>query len=156
MLVGADIALMWRAVCEEQTLSRDAAYREYLQTVRWRVVPGALLNRVNSQLPTPNTQTLDQQRWARPLQPAGSLNLHPVVRVDRLGNWSWRLGVEPAAPPSHPRCDSAGVPELLHQQDASPELACDDAALHALAAAVNQPHFLQPPFMCGADVLLDN
>ena len=40
MLVGADIALMWRAVCEEQTLSRDAAYREYLQTVRWRVVPG--------------------------------------------------------------------------------------------------------------------
>lgn len=40
MLVGADIALMWRAVCEEQTLSRDAAYREYQQTVRWRVVPG--------------------------------------------------------------------------------------------------------------------
>ena len=40
MLVGADIALMWRAVCEEQTLSRDASYREYQQTVRWRVVPG--------------------------------------------------------------------------------------------------------------------
>jgi len=40
MLVGADIALMWRAVCEEQTLGKDAAYREYLQTVRWRVVPG--------------------------------------------------------------------------------------------------------------------
>lgn len=40
MLVGADIVLMWRAVCEEQTLGKDAAYREYLQTVRWRVVPG--------------------------------------------------------------------------------------------------------------------
>jgi protein-S-isoprenylcysteine O-methyltransferase Ste14 len=40
MLAGADIALMWRAVCEEQTLGKDAAYREYLQTVRWRVVPG--------------------------------------------------------------------------------------------------------------------
>ena len=40
MLAGADIALMWRAVCEEQTLSRDAAYREYQQTVRWGVLPG--------------------------------------------------------------------------------------------------------------------
>ena len=40
MLAGADIALMWRAVCEEQTLAKDEAYREYLQTVRWRVVPG--------------------------------------------------------------------------------------------------------------------
>jgi protein-S-isoprenylcysteine O-methyltransferase Ste14 len=40
LLAGADIALMWRAVCEEQTLSRDAAYRDYQQTVRWRVVPG--------------------------------------------------------------------------------------------------------------------
>ena len=40
MLVGADLALMWRAVCEEQTLSRDAAYREYQQVVRWRVLPG--------------------------------------------------------------------------------------------------------------------
>ena len=40
MLVGADLALMWRAVCEEQTLSRDAAYREYQQAVRWRVLPG--------------------------------------------------------------------------------------------------------------------
>jgi protein-S-isoprenylcysteine O-methyltransferase Ste14 len=40
MLVGADIALMWRAVCEEQTLGNDAAYREYQRTVRWRVVPG--------------------------------------------------------------------------------------------------------------------
>jgi protein-S-isoprenylcysteine O-methyltransferase Ste14 len=40
MLVVADIALMWRAVCEEQTLSKDAAYREYQNTVRWRVLPG--------------------------------------------------------------------------------------------------------------------
>jgi protein-S-isoprenylcysteine O-methyltransferase Ste14 len=40
MLVAADLALMWRAVCEEQTLSADQAYRTYQQTVRWRVVPG--------------------------------------------------------------------------------------------------------------------
>jgi protein-S-isoprenylcysteine O-methyltransferase Ste14 len=40
MLVGADIALLWRAVCEEQTLGKDAAYRDYLRTVRWRVLPG--------------------------------------------------------------------------------------------------------------------
>jgi protein-S-isoprenylcysteine O-methyltransferase Ste14 len=40
MLVVADVALMWRAVCEEQTLSQDASYRDYQQVVRWRVVPG--------------------------------------------------------------------------------------------------------------------
>ena len=40
MLVGADIALMWRAVCEEETLRRDDAYRAYQNTVRWRVLPG--------------------------------------------------------------------------------------------------------------------
>jgi protein-S-isoprenylcysteine O-methyltransferase Ste14 len=40
LLVGADIALLWRAVCEEQTLSQDASYREYQNTVRWRVLPG--------------------------------------------------------------------------------------------------------------------
>ena len=40
MLVGADLALMWRAVCEERTLSQDEAYRAYQQAVRWRVVPG--------------------------------------------------------------------------------------------------------------------
>jgi protein-S-isoprenylcysteine O-methyltransferase Ste14 len=40
MLVFADVALMWRAVCEEQTLQRDEAYRAYQQTVRWRVLPG--------------------------------------------------------------------------------------------------------------------
>ena len=40
LLGAADIALMLRAVCEEQTLARDAAYRDYMQHVRWRVVPG--------------------------------------------------------------------------------------------------------------------
>ena len=40
MVVGADLALMRRAVCEEQTLAKDEAYRSYQQTVRWRVVPG--------------------------------------------------------------------------------------------------------------------
>lgn len=39
-IVIADIALMVRAVCEETTLARDAAYREYQTRVRWRVVPG--------------------------------------------------------------------------------------------------------------------
>jgi protein-S-isoprenylcysteine O-methyltransferase Ste14 len=39
-LVGADIALLARAVCEERTLARDAAYRDYQQQVRWRVLPG--------------------------------------------------------------------------------------------------------------------
>lgn len=41
MLVLADIALLLRAKCEEQTLARDPAYRAYLGRVRWRVVPGA-------------------------------------------------------------------------------------------------------------------
>jgi len=40
MVVGADLALMWRAVCEEETLQKDEAYRGYQQMVRWRVVPG--------------------------------------------------------------------------------------------------------------------
>jgi protein-S-isoprenylcysteine O-methyltransferase Ste14 len=40
MLVVADIALLVRAVCEEETLSKDAAYCDYKQKVRWRVVPG--------------------------------------------------------------------------------------------------------------------
>ena len=40
VLIVADVALMARAVCEERTLARDAAYREYQQIVRWRVVPG--------------------------------------------------------------------------------------------------------------------
>ena len=41
MLVLADLALLMRAKCEEQTLARDPAYREYLGRVRWRVLPGA-------------------------------------------------------------------------------------------------------------------
>jgi protein-S-isoprenylcysteine O-methyltransferase Ste14 len=40
MLAVADVVLMWRAVCEEQTLAKDPAYREYQQVVRWRVMPG--------------------------------------------------------------------------------------------------------------------
>ena len=40
MLASADIALMWRAVCEEQTLEKDASYRAYQAVVRWRVLPG--------------------------------------------------------------------------------------------------------------------
>jgi protein-S-isoprenylcysteine O-methyltransferase Ste14 len=37
--VGADVALLIRAVCEEQTLARDEVYRNYQQKVRWRVLP---------------------------------------------------------------------------------------------------------------------
>lgn len=40
ILIVADVALLVRAVCEEQTLARDAAYRDYQQQVRWRVLPG--------------------------------------------------------------------------------------------------------------------
>lgn len=40
LLLTADIALMARAVCEERTLARDEAYRQYQTRVRWRVVPG--------------------------------------------------------------------------------------------------------------------
>ena len=39
-LIAADSALLARAVCEERTLAQDAAYREYQEHVRWRVVPG--------------------------------------------------------------------------------------------------------------------
>ncbi len=39
-LVVADGALLARAVCEETTLARDPAYRDYQTRVRWRVVPG--------------------------------------------------------------------------------------------------------------------
>jgi protein-S-isoprenylcysteine O-methyltransferase Ste14 len=38
--VGADVALMIRAVYEERVLARDAEYGAYQQKVRWRVVPG--------------------------------------------------------------------------------------------------------------------
>jgi protein-S-isoprenylcysteine O-methyltransferase Ste14 len=40
VLVGADVALMLRARCEEQTLVADEAYRSYMERVHWRVVPG--------------------------------------------------------------------------------------------------------------------
>ena len=40
VLLIADAALLMRAVCEEQTLAQDAAYRTYMERVRWRVVPG--------------------------------------------------------------------------------------------------------------------
>jgi len=40
VLAAADITLMFRAVCEEQTLAQDPAYRSYMERVRWRVVPG--------------------------------------------------------------------------------------------------------------------
>lgn len=39
-LVAADLGLVLRAVCEEQTLARDAEYRAYQEQVRWRVLPG--------------------------------------------------------------------------------------------------------------------
>ena len=40
VLVIGDIALFARAVCEERTLARDEAYRQYQTRVRWRIVPG--------------------------------------------------------------------------------------------------------------------
>lgn len=39
-LIVADAALLARAVCEEQTLAKDPAYRDYQSRVRWRVAPG--------------------------------------------------------------------------------------------------------------------
>jgi protein-S-isoprenylcysteine O-methyltransferase Ste14 len=40
LLTVADIALLARAVCEEQTLAKDEEYRAYQTQVRWRVLPG--------------------------------------------------------------------------------------------------------------------
>src|SRR5262249_1394006 len=40
ILAAADIALMLRAIREERTLAADMAYRDYMQRVRWRVLPG--------------------------------------------------------------------------------------------------------------------
>ncbi len=40
LLIGADIALMFRAMLEEQALGADLGYREYTQRVRWRILPG--------------------------------------------------------------------------------------------------------------------
>jgi protein-S-isoprenylcysteine O-methyltransferase Ste14 len=39
VLAAADLALMFRAVCEEKTLAGDDAYRAYMQRVRWRILP---------------------------------------------------------------------------------------------------------------------
>ena len=40
LLAAADIALMMRAVREERTLALDESYRDYMQQVRWRILPG--------------------------------------------------------------------------------------------------------------------
>ena len=40
ILAVADVALLLRAIREERTLAGDAAYRKYMQCVRWRIVPG--------------------------------------------------------------------------------------------------------------------
>lgn len=40
LLICADIALMFRAMLEEQALGVDLGYREYMQHVRWRILPG--------------------------------------------------------------------------------------------------------------------
>jgi protein-S-isoprenylcysteine O-methyltransferase Ste14 len=40
VLLVADVALMLRARVEERTLAADESYRQYMQRVRWRVVPG--------------------------------------------------------------------------------------------------------------------
>jgi protein-S-isoprenylcysteine O-methyltransferase Ste14 len=40
LLLTTDLALLARAVCEESTLAKDPAYREYQAQVRWRVCPG--------------------------------------------------------------------------------------------------------------------
>jgi protein-S-isoprenylcysteine O-methyltransferase Ste14 len=40
VLAIADVALMLRAKREERTLAADPAYRDYMQRVRWRIVPG--------------------------------------------------------------------------------------------------------------------
>ena len=47
------------------------------------------------------------------------------------------------------------VPEL-HDQRVVFERLLDDGALHALAAAVNQPHLAQARFMCGVHVFDDD
>lgn len=39
LLGMADVALMFRAMCEEETLAKDDAYRAYMQRVRWRILP---------------------------------------------------------------------------------------------------------------------
>jgi protein-S-isoprenylcysteine O-methyltransferase Ste14 len=40
VLAIADVALLLRAKFEERTLAADPVYRDYMQHVRWRIVPG--------------------------------------------------------------------------------------------------------------------
>jgi len=40
VLAAADVALLLRAILEERTLAKDAAYRQYMQRVRYRLLPG--------------------------------------------------------------------------------------------------------------------
>ena len=40
MMGGGDLALIVRAFFEEQILARDAAYKRYCATVKWRLLPG--------------------------------------------------------------------------------------------------------------------
>lgn len=40
ILMAGDTALLLRALREERTLAEDQTYREYMQRVRWHVVPG--------------------------------------------------------------------------------------------------------------------
>ena len=40
LIFTSDAALLVRAVFEERTLARDAEYADYMQQVRWRVLPG--------------------------------------------------------------------------------------------------------------------
>jgi protein-S-isoprenylcysteine O-methyltransferase Ste14 len=40
VLVVSDAALLVRSIYEERTLSKDAAYADYMTRVRWRVAPG--------------------------------------------------------------------------------------------------------------------
>ena len=40
LIFTSDAALLVRAVVEERTMARDAEYADYMQQVRWRVLPG--------------------------------------------------------------------------------------------------------------------
>jgi protein-S-isoprenylcysteine O-methyltransferase Ste14 len=40
LILTSDAALLVRAMFEERTLARDAEYADYMQQVRWRVLPG--------------------------------------------------------------------------------------------------------------------
>ena len=42
LLVASDTALLVRAMLEERTLARDPEYVDYMQRVRWRVLPGII------------------------------------------------------------------------------------------------------------------